>query len=383
MRNTSKYLLWMILLTVIVLTACSGPSPEKIYQQIPQSTVEVIVDTATTEKLGTGFFYAPNTVATNYHVISGMQSGYIKIQDGGMYQIESIQGFDAARDIALITVSYAGTPVSVGDKTPETGETVYTLGSSLGLTGTFAEGVISTSERMVDGYSFIQTSAPISSGNSGGPLINAQGKVIGINTASFSDGQNLNLAVPISALAILDTTKPYSVSEFCGLSDPFEALTAFILEHGTDTFMHSYRAKATISALQNDITEVSCTYVYLDTPNRYERYVGLNFNLDDHLCYFLYIQSDSSYTVGVSYGAYGENTYGFATEDGALWGNAYRDISYYSYSVMPWDNKTPILDMSGYLEKQVYIWMDKLIPTFDSWCRMNKIPCTASDFDIY
>ncbi|NLW74275.1 MAG: trypsin-like serine protease [Clostridiales bacterium] len=79
------------------------------------------------------------------------------------------------------------------------GEQVYAIGSALGLEGTFTSGVVSYVSREIEerGQSYIQTSAPLSPGNSGGPLVNDKGYVIGVNTLTRVGGQNLNFAIPI------------------------------------------------------------------------------------------------------------------------------------------------------------------------------------------
>ena len=91
--------------------------------------------------------------------------------------------------------------LEIAPELPAVGDFVYALGSSLGLTGTFSSGIVSYVNRTVKGIpnvNFIQTTTPISSGNSGGPLVNDKGYVIGINSASYTEGQNLNLAIEIS-----------------------------------------------------------------------------------------------------------------------------------------------------------------------------------------
>ncbi len=95
-----------------------------------------------------------------------------------------------------------------------TGETVYAVGSSKGLTGTLSDGLVSTASRIVDDVDCIQITAAISSGNSGGPLINIYGEVIGSNTMSLASGQNLNFAVNITELQAVETTNAMTMAEF-------------------------------------------------------------------------------------------------------------------------------------------------------------------------
>ena len=102
-------------------------------------------------------------------------------------KLNSVATVSEEKDIAILETSCTiSTPLEFRESAVKTGETVYAIGSSLGLTGSLSNGIISSAEREVDGNTYIQTTAPISSGNSGGPLIDEYGKVVGITTASFN-----------------------------------------------------------------------------------------------------------------------------------------------------------------------------------------------------
>ena len=81
-----------------------------------------------------------------------------------------------------------------------TGESVYVIGSSEGLTSSFSSGIVSSAQRTAGDIDYIQITAPISHGNSGGPVLNSKGEVIGISTLSIVDGQNLNFAISINTV---------------------------------------------------------------------------------------------------------------------------------------------------------------------------------------
>ena len=158
--------------------------------------------------LGSGFFINDSgLLVTNYHVIKGAYT--IKAKVGKTtYTAKWIVNANETLDVAIIQFEMGNRTVGyfeLEDKQPSVGDTVYAVGSSLGLTGTFSSGIVSYVGREIDGVKFIQTTAPISSGNSGGPLINEYGEVIGMNTATYVEGQNLNLA--ISAKDILSVKK--------------------------------------------------------------------------------------------------------------------------------------------------------------------------------
>lgn len=152
--------------------------------------------------LGTGSAFAVESngkLLTNYHVIQGVYSAKVKFPDGAVYDVQKVMAYDAARDVAVLKIDAQGlATLPLGDSSAlVSGETVYTLGSPQGLENTIANGIISAVSRQVDGQNYIQTTAPISSGSSGGALLNEKGECVGITTGTLS-GQNLNFAVPIN-----------------------------------------------------------------------------------------------------------------------------------------------------------------------------------------
>lgn len=190
-------------------------SAEDIYTKISPSVVEIVAESSTEISTGTGFFYDnKGTVITNYHVIENCQKAEIIIGNGSKFEVTSVLGYDADRDIAILSTNCKfSKPLSIRSTTVKTGEKVYAIGSSLGLTGSLSDGIISAVNRIVEGNVYIQTTAPISKGNSGGPLVDADGKVVGIICASFTDGQNLNLAIPIDASKRISTNNPITLEE--------------------------------------------------------------------------------------------------------------------------------------------------------------------------
>lgn len=182
--------------------------------------------------LGSGFFISDDgTLVTNYHVIEDAYEIKVKLHDSTEYKVTKVISYNEEKDLAILKIDSKGKKVNYleyADETSKVGEAVYALGSSLGLTGTFSSGIISYVDREIGGVKFIQSTAPISSGNSGGPLLNEKGLVIGINTASYTEGQNLNLSVSVTEVKKLNTSNisvssffsktaifPYYVGELC------------------------------------------------------------------------------------------------------------------------------------------------------------------------
>ncbi len=179
-------------------------SSTELFEMMNPATVEVKTyrKEGICYNMGSGFFIDENgTLLTNYHVIEEAKIFQVITDKGITYTAPTVLGYDKKLDIAILKVDTKGQKVpylEIGTPKTAVGDKVYTLGSPLGLTGTFSDGIVSYVNRIVDDVSFIQITAPISAGNSGGPLVDANGYVIGINSASYTAGQNLNLAVSIS-----------------------------------------------------------------------------------------------------------------------------------------------------------------------------------------
>jgi serine protease Do len=153
---------------------------------------------------GSGFLLtADGEILTNQHVVDGAVRLNVKLADGRTLRARVI-GADPDTDVALIKVDgVSGLPVAeLGDSsTLRPGEWVCAIGNPLAYEHTVTVGVVSSLGRKLFDESFddyIQTDAAIDFGNSGGPLINAAGQVIGINTAISSEGNDIGFAVPIS-----------------------------------------------------------------------------------------------------------------------------------------------------------------------------------------
>lgn len=158
---------------------------------------------------GSGFFVSSDgKLATNYHVIDVPDFTEIRAQlpeTKATYFAKGIITKDVNKDYVLLQFDANDTPyVRLGDSnTVKSGQKVIAIGAPLGLENTVSEGVISNTERQVRGQKFIQFTAPISAGSSGGGLFNKQGKAIGVTAAYLGGtpeepGHDLNLAVPIN-----------------------------------------------------------------------------------------------------------------------------------------------------------------------------------------
>ena len=184
--------------------------------------------------LGTGFVISSDgKIVTNYHVIEGAYSAKITINNT-QYNIASVLAYDSNIDLAVLKINASGLTAANICKLPvSTGATVYAIGSSKGLTNTFSQGMITQAERVMDGVVYIQHSSPISSGNSGGPLLNIYGEVIGINTMTRIDAQNINMAVFTAELDNLVYGTPMTLAELYEQNNAaFDKLVDYIITNG-------------------------------------------------------------------------------------------------------------------------------------------------------
>jgi serine protease Do len=155
-------------------------------------------------KSGSGFFIEPKKVVTNVHVISGGGVVRVATLDKHEYSVVAART-DEEHDLALLDVPDAVKVNALPLGNPETvaiGESVVAAGSPLGMQGAISTGIVSA-KRLIKGARVIQTTAPISQGSSGDPLINSRGEVIGINSFLAAGGQNLNFAHVVSDIAAL------------------------------------------------------------------------------------------------------------------------------------------------------------------------------------
>lgn len=164
--------------------------------------------------LGSGFIISNDGyILTNHHVVKEADEITVQLADDRTYEAQ-IKGRDTKLDLALLKIDpQENLPVAqLGDSNGiKVGEWVMAIGNPFGLEQTVTAGIVSATGRVIGAGpydNFIQTDASINPGNSGGPLFNAQGKVIGINTAIVAQGQGIGFAIPInSAKEILPQLK--------------------------------------------------------------------------------------------------------------------------------------------------------------------------------
>ena len=219
------------LIPVFLSYSVSQTEVSDVVKKSSDSVVLIVIsDSAGQETaLGSGFIVsADGEIVTNYHVIKEAHSAIAKLSNGAFFPVSGVLTSDADKDLAVIKVNGKNLPfLAIGeiDKL-HVGDHVVAIGSPLGLEGTVSDGIVSAF-RDVGSRKWIQTTAPVSHGNSGGPLLDMSNHVVGVVTLGVNPelGQNLNFAAPCNELTALlasahQQTKPLqSVSG--GISSSF------------------------------------------------------------------------------------------------------------------------------------------------------------------
>ena len=208
-----------------------------MYQKTKDSVVLIRGNTASGTVQGSGFIYnmtGSMVVVTNNHVVDGTTSLSVTFADGNGYSAV-VNGTDPYADLAVLTVLGAAQTefkplIVVNSSTLHVGDPVIAIGAPYGLVGSMTTGVVSalgrtiTEEEYTGGFAIaniIQTSAPINPGNSGGPLLNFDGKVVGITAAIIENAQGLGFAVPsntiLREIAALLATGSYDGHSYLGV----------------------------------------------------------------------------------------------------------------------------------------------------------------------
>lgn len=200
----------MVLLLPVAITASFSPAQAQSTSAAVRDAARHVVmlrgfDAAgRVTAQGSGFYFGPGRIATNYHVIAGATTVRI-IGAGGdtLAATTYAEVADAELDLAILPApeGHSG-GLRVETFYPDVGDRVWAYGSPKGLAGTMTDGIVSA-VRERGGRTVLQISAPISPGSSGGPVLDAEGRVLGVTVSSVRGGQNLNFAVPGRELARL------------------------------------------------------------------------------------------------------------------------------------------------------------------------------------
>ena len=217
---------------LLVLWGCGGASnntASRIAEEEGPAVAFVVVETDGAKSQGSGIAIdgAKGHFLTNWHVIKGIREGWVRVQGAEWMPIVAVVAKDEHKDLALVKADPGGQTLHqarLGTVTEvKPGDPVVVIGNPLGEEFSVTDGIISQI-RNQDGYRVVQTTAPISPGNSGGPLFNEQGEVVGIVTFTKQDtarrAQNLNYAVAIDEARPLLGKSEYEDKVVPGMEPP-------------------------------------------------------------------------------------------------------------------------------------------------------------------
>ena len=259
-------------------------SAKEVYKRVRSGVGEIVIynSDGEAEAQGTGFFINDKgCMVTNYHVMKGAYSAEVTLYNGARYDVDAVIDYNASVDICMIKVDVTDNDyLTMSTRPVETGETVYALGSPRGQTGTFTDGIVSINSNVIDDVEYIQFTAPISPGNSGGPLLNTSAEVVGINTMSMLESQNMNYAISIKAVDDLDQHKHTSMKNFYQETNEsylwveqakaFVRKASFYEEESNDTYLNAdplTKGKWTAAVLPSE-EDLDWFYIELTSPRR-------------------------------------------------------------------------------------------------------------------
>jgi len=170
-------------------------------------------------KQGSGFFInKKGYFITCYHVMKGAYGAYVQIEDKKKYAVDYVVAADKEKDLIKLAIHIPGGTLSPGmwigidDKRPKIAERVLVISTPMGLTRTVSDGIISAIRKLPTKGLVYQMTVPISPGSSGSPVIDMNGKVIGVSFLQLVEGQNLNFSIPSKFIFGLKNDKPLTVA---------------------------------------------------------------------------------------------------------------------------------------------------------------------------
>ncbi len=204
----------------------------QIVERVSPAVVLVLAGSSAQEvsAIGSGLIVrSEGVILTTYHVIKGAHAVRIQLKNGEIFDRVELVAADERRDIAALRITGTGLPTlpTAGLAEVQAGEHVYVISHAENLNWTASDGIVSAI-RLADevpgagkGYRVVQFTAPVSSGSSGGVLVDTQGRCLGMVVGTVSGGQNLNFAVPLeSVLGLAQGSGGTPFAEGTGLRSP-------------------------------------------------------------------------------------------------------------------------------------------------------------------
>lgn len=199
----------LLLLGPFLLPAADVPDLRALAKEARPSVYLLLLQDEDGKTIGSGTGFAVSAeglLITNQHVVSQAKSIIAKAENGGLFPVTKILSVDSLNDLALLQLQAKNLPFLTLAPAgwADTGTRIAVIGSPLGLEGTLSEGIVSARRRLPqEKRDVLQISAPISQGSSGSPILDAQGRVVGVASFLLENGQSLNFATPSEKIAPL------------------------------------------------------------------------------------------------------------------------------------------------------------------------------------
>jgi len=193
-------------------TTAPALSGDQVVERVSPAAVSILVGKGDGQAAGVAsgvIVRSDGVILTANHVVKGMREVQVRLKSGEVYDQVELIASDERRDVAALRIAATGLPVlpTGNSANAASGATVFVVSNAVGLPWTASSGILSAT-RMADdvpgagsGYRILQFTAPLSPGSSGGVLVDAEAKILGIVVGSLSVGQNVNFAVPIDTIA--------------------------------------------------------------------------------------------------------------------------------------------------------------------------------------
>ena len=185
-----KYRILSIVLLFLLLISFSAYA----INFTPEETYNSVVVVYTETGVGSGFSIRENLIITNAHVVGNNEKVAINLYDGTTINGKVIKS-DIDKDLALIKIDKTLVPLNINKENISIGQEVYAIGAPKDMPYTMTKGIISALDRKIGKNNYIQIDASVNSGNSGGPLVDDSGDVIGIITLKASDAEGIGFAI--------------------------------------------------------------------------------------------------------------------------------------------------------------------------------------------
>ncbi len=278
-----QFPLWLASIFLVAFTANVSAQTQpavtlpELVRRVKPAVVSIITYDAKgeTKMTGTGFFIRPGEVVTNLHVVKGARRVEIRTFDGKgkLYPARGVVSIDEEGDLALLSIDMPegrARTLTASATVPDEGEKIFVIGNPLRLEGSVSDGIVAAVREVPNLGRIIQITAPISHGNSGSPVFNMKGDVVGVVTIKVTNGQNISLALGAQRIAELRPGKLMTFGELdtkTGEHQKPEALSEWWYRNGLNSlWLGNY--DSALSYFENAVDK---------NPNRVEAWIQVGF----------------------------------------------------------------------------------------------------------